>query len=230
VLAAVLGVVANQIMFAEGMALTLPGHAAVINSQIPVLTLVFAVLARQERLTLGKTLAIAIASTGVLVLLRVDELARGGVPSADVLLGDLLVFGNAATFSAFLVVMRDIGKDIEPLHATAFTFALGVIAIGAYSGLHGAIDAGSCASILTPPLLWWTVFAIAGATVLTYLLNNWALRHTHSSQVALYIYLQPVIATSTSMVVTGERPDLRFFVAATLACAGVFVQSTSARR
>ena len=74
------------------------------------------------------------------------------------------------------------------------------------------------------------MFAIVGATVITYFLNNWALRHTHSSQVALYIYLQPVIATGASMVVTDERPDLRFCVAATLACAGVLVQSTFARQ
>jgi hypothetical protein len=31
------------------------------------------------------------------------------------------------------------------------------------------------------------------------------------------------------MFVTGERPDLRFYIAAALACAGVFLQNAFAR-
>ena len=43
------------------------------------------------------------------------------------------------------------------------------------------------------PIKW---VPIVGATVFTYLLNNWALGHVESSLVVLYIYLQPIVATT----------------------------------
>jgi drug/metabolite transporter (DMT)-like permease len=221
-LASALGVIANQIMFAEGMARTLPSHAAVINSQIPLLTLCFAVLARQERFTFAKVLGIVIAISGVLILLRIDELVEGGVPDRRMLLGDLLVLGNATTFSAFLVLMRRIGRDIDPLRATAIGFVFGTVVIGCYSAT--ALSHEGLATLASMPVLPYALFAVLGATVLSYLLNNWALHHTHSSQVALYICLQPVVTTAVSIVQDGHRPEPRFYVAGTLACSGVVVQ------
>lgn len=223
--AAALGVIANQIMFAEGMARTMPGHGAVINSLIPVLTLVFAILAGQERIGPRKALALLLATVGVLVLLHADEMFSGAMPEGASLLGDLLVLGNAATFSAFLVMMRVIGKGVDPLVATAIGFCYGVGAIGAYSWAHGAITAESFATLFSLPLLGWTLFAILGATVLTYLLNAWALRHTHSSQVAFYICIQPLVASVVSPQMTGEQLGIRFWIAVGLVCLAVVVQS-----
>ena len=161
-LASPLGVIANQIMFAEGMARTLPSHAAVINSQIPLLTLCFAVLARQERFTLPKVLGIAVAMSGVLILMRVDDLVQGGVPDHETLLGDLLVLGNATTFSAFLVIMRSIGRDIDPLRATAVGFVFGTVVIGCYSAT--ALDRAGLATLASMPVLPYALFAVLGAT------------------------------------------------------------------
>ena len=61
--------------------------------------------------------------------------------------------------------------------------------------------------------------------MLVYFLNNWALRHTHSSQVALYIYLQPVVATGLSSYQGTDEPDLRFYLAASLVFCGLVLQS-----
>ena len=224
-LAAALGVIANQIMFAEGMARTMPGHGAVINALIPVLTLVFAIFAGQEHLDAKKALALLCATSGVLVLLHADEMFQGAMPVGSTLLGDLLVLGNAATFSAFLVIMRKIGNAVDPLVASAIGFCYGVFAIGGYSLAHDAITAASFVQLFTQPVLPWTLFAILGATVLTYLMNAWALRHTHSSQVAFYICIQPLVASVVSPQMTGEQLGLRFWIAVGLVCLAVVVQS-----
>ena len=71
------------------------------------------------------------------------------------------------------------------------------------------------------PGFFWVLaaYTVLFATVLAYFLNYYALRHTDSSMVALFIYLQPPIATGLSMLFLGERPTLRFWVAA----AGIFL-------
>lgn len=210
-LASALGIAINQVLFAEGMARTTPGRSAVINAAIPLLTLFFAVAARQERLMPRKLLAIFVALSGVVVLLKVDTLT-----------GDLLTLGNATCFSAFLVLMRRIGRDVEPLAATSLCFLFG----GAWIALWSAssLDGPSWQALWGPTVWPWALHAIAGATVLTYLLNNWALRHTASSQVALYIYVQPVVATGLSMLLGLESPSLRFWAGAALVFTGIVIE------
>ena len=80
-----------------------------------------------------------------------------------------------------------------------------------YSAPH--LDAASWHAVTTPPAAWLALYAVLFATLLTYLLNTWALRHTHSSQVALYINVQPLVAAALAPAFGQAAPDWRFFVA-----------------
>ena len=81
------------------------------------------------------------------------------------------------------------------------------------------------------PGIWQiAAFIVLGGTVVTYFLNNWALRHAESSQVTLYIYLQTVVATSLATAMGKPLPGTRFFLAALLVGAGLFWESNAAAR
>ncbi len=56
-----------------------------------------------------------------------------------------------------------------------------------------------------------------------YALNAWALKRVDSSQVALFIYVQPVIAAGLAVVLLGERITVHLVMAAALIFSGVFV-------
>jgi drug/metabolite transporter (DMT)-like permease len=80
------------------------------------------------------------------------------------------------------------------------------------------------------PIAWWSLAAIIVlCTVVPYLLNSWALARTHASRVAAYVFLQPVIAATLAIVVLGERPGWRTFVAAALIFGGLAVSVRPAR-
>ena len=71
------------------------------------------------------------------------------------------------------------------------------------------------------------MYTILGATVLTYVLNTWALRHTHSSNVALYINVQPIVAAGLNCALGAPAPDHRFFVALGLVGFGLWLQTSA---
>jgi len=233
-IASFFGVVGNQVLFTEGIARTTPEHSAVINACIPTWTLLVAVLAGQERLGWRRVLAIAIALLGVQYLLGIDKLLAGTTsPTAPdergaTLLGDLLTLSNGISFAIHLVLMRRIGRDLHPQLATAIMFVWATAMISLWSGpqlLPGDVDA-----VLTPPVVWLALYAIVFATVLTYLLNTWALRHTHSSQVAIYINLQPLVAAALNTALGAPLPTHRFFVALALVGTGLWLQTTARDR
>jgi drug/metabolite transporter (DMT)-like permease len=209
---AVFGIVLNQILFVEGLARTTPSHSALINSLIPVTTLALAILLGRERATPGRWASIAVSLASVLVLLRVERFRLDD----SLVVGDLLTLANGCSFALFLVLSRDTLRRMDAIAATSWLLVFGGVGITlAGLGPLSRLDLGAL-----PPRFWLlAAYAIVFATVLTYFLNYYALRHIDPSTVALFIYMQPPIATALSMLFLGERPEPRFW----LATVGVFV-------
>ena len=209
--AAVLGVVVNQICFVVRLSLTTPGYSALINVTIPVTALVFAWLLRLERPDLARGCGVAVAAGGLVLMLT-------GRLEPDWRTGNGITFVNALSFGCFLVVSRPLYRRVHPYAGTAVIFAFGTLGIlGAVGWRIPIVDWLS--------LPWWVwgamAYAIVRATVGTYALNAFALRHADASVLGFFIFLQPLIATAVSAVAGGERLDWRFAAAALLVVAGV---------
>ena len=213
-LLSVFGVIVNQILFVEGLSRTVPSHSALINTSIPVVTLLAAVLLRQEHFDRRKIAAVAVALTGVLILLRVEDFD----PSAGTVQGDLLTLANASSFSVFLVLSRPVARELGARIVTPIVFGIGAIAITLF-GLPSLVSTDWSA---VPPLVWLLAMVIVlGPTVGTYALNVWALRRVESSRVALFVYLQFVLAAPLSAWLLDEPLSLRLIPAAALVFLGV---------
>jgi len=206
---ALFGVVFNQGFFLEGLSRTTVGRSALICSQIPTFVLLFSVLARQERLTWRKALGFAAGIAGVLVLLGVDRFTLDNQHLA----GDLLTLTNAASFALFVVLSRRVMARNDPLAATAVIFFFGAVGMMAYGG---SSLLATDFSVVTPDLFGVMIYVILGATVVTYFLNLWAVKRVQATRVALYIFLQPVIAAILGVVFRGEDLTPRFLTATAL--------------
>ncbi|MCU0230204.1 MAG: DMT family transporter [Acidobacteria bacterium] len=214
---ALFGVVINQLCFVEGLKRTTPTHSALINTSIPVFALSFAVLAGRERLTARKLLSVAVALSGVMLVIW--PFGRTDFSNAT-LTGDLLTLVNSVSFSLFLVLSRDLLVRTDPLGATAVLLGFG--SLGILLVAWPAVLAFDPAPVSART---WVLaaFVVVFATVLTYVLNYWALARVPSSTVALFIYVQPVIAASLSALLFGERPAPHVMGGAALIFAGVYL-------
>lgn len=212
---ALFGVGINQVCFVEGLSRTTPTHSSLINTMIPVITLAFAVMLRHERLLARKVLAMVLAFAGVLLVIRPGP----GDESGRMLLGDALTLINATSYALFLVLSRRLIRRLDALASTTWLMLCGAI----YVGLFGARELAAFSPATVSPRAWLlgafiVVFATAGA----YLLSYWALRRVSSSEVASFIFLQPLIATALSMLLLGDRPGWTVFAGAALILSGVW--------
>lgn len=219
-LAAMLGVTLNMGLFTEGLARNVPGNAAVMNAVIPLWTFLFALVLRHEDFTVGKLLAPALGFGGVAVLLG------SSVGNAQYLDGNLLNLANGMSFGLYLVVVKGLNRKHDPLLVTALAFAIGLVPVTVWAwpdlngdtlrGLASVWEYAACLILLT--------------TVLTYALNNWALQHAPSSQVAMYIVLQPVIASGLSYGMGLQDLDGSFLLALGLVLASLSVRVAEEQR
>jgi drug/metabolite transporter (DMT)-like permease len=101
--------------------------------------------------------------------------------------------------------------------------ALVAIPIAAYSWSTQGL------SIASPGLVLAVIYIILVPTVGSYYLNSWAITRVSPSVVAVYIYLQPLIAFGLAPLLLGERLNSRTIVACVLIFAGVAVVTIRSR-
>jgi drug/metabolite transporter (DMT)-like permease len=218
---AILGVVINQALFLMGLAFTTAHVAAILITTIPVFALAAAILLGRERATLAKTGGIALAAAGALLIVGGEGLAGDGRS----LIGALMIVGNCSAYALYLVLSKPMMTRLSARRVLARMFAIAAVAmlpICAWSLAHEEWRA-------IPQRAWLSLLlVILGPTVLAYVINGWTLRHTDSSTVAAYTYVQPVLTTILAALFLGETIGSSVVVAAVMIFAGVWLSGRPA--
>ena len=217
ILLAVSGIVVNTACFSIGLKYTTPAHASLINCMIPVLTLTFASSLGKERLSRFQKIALPIAMLGALILLEVDNFQL----SSSYFIGDIFILINAAGFALFLVLSRTVIDKYSSQGLSVLVLFIGgliLLPLGAPS----AYSMGTAGWSSVSNSVWLAViYTILFATIIAYSLNYFALSKVTSSQVALFIYLQPLIATSISIWIGSDEASLRLLISGLLILFGL---------
>lgn len=208
------GVAINQGLFLEGLNRSTAVNATILVATIPALTYVFATLTGRERFGPLRAVGTALAFAGVLVI--VDPRRFNAEP--DVMIGNLLLLANSASYSWFLVISKPQAERYRSLAFMAWTFAFGAPLLV----LPFAPTVVNHPPVALSGTAWLALgLVILGPTFGTYALNAYALRRVASSTVAVFIYVQPLVTASLASVVLGEAITTRHVVSAALVLAGV---------
>ncbi len=220
----VLGVVLNQFLFTKGLALSTVINATLLGTTIPVFTLLVSVLLGYEGLSRRKSLGTIIAACGVIYL--VDPFRADF--SGDKTLGNLLLVANAICYGAYIAISQEMFKRYGTLTVISWMFGFGCILGVPFGGYYLA---QSPLENLSGSAWLAVLYIILIPTVGAYYLNAWALARVSPSTVAVYIYLQPLVAFAAAPLVLGaaEQWSSRTWIAAALIFAGVAVVTMRAR-
>lgn len=206
----------NQLGYLWGLRLTTPTNSSILNSLIPVFVLLLALLKGQERFSLRLGLGFLLAFGGALMIRRLEEMSF----SSATFVGDALTIFGAFSYACFLVVSKKFFEKYNRAWATVWMFFYGSLTLSLAS-----IPAWGDFNwpVFSWPLLGCISFSVICGTAATYFLNAWTLSKVRSSEVALFIYLQPPIAAALSWALRGETLSLRTVISGGLIFAGLLV-------
>jgi drug/metabolite transporter (DMT)-like permease len=222
VLCSLTGIVGNQLLYVKALSLTTVINAALLTTTIPVFTLFVSILFGYDHWSLKRLAGIVLAGAGVVYL--VDP-ARAEL-TAQTTTGNLLLLSNALLYALYIVISKRLLERYGALNVITWIFlisAVMMVPLGFYSFGNenlGAIDG--------------TVWLLVGLIILlptvgAYYLNGWALTQVSPGTVAIYIYLQPLIAFGFAPWLLGERWSSRTSVATLLIFAGVALVTSPGR-
>ena len=217
------GMVLCQTFFMVGLKNTTSTNGAILNSLIPIFTLLVSIVLGKERLTVNRAFGFMVAVMGVLVLRNIEDFQSSGAT----MLGDIFMIFNCLSLAIYFTISRDFLKEHSAYWVTAWMFIFGAIVIFAGAGVFGLISADDIALLWSTPLDGRLggamVYNIVGATLLTYFLNSWTLKRVSASSVAVFIYLQPVIAVLFAWLVQNEPPTTRTILSIIFIFSGVMI-------
>ena len=222
VLSSLLGVTLNQLLYVKGLSLTTVINATLLSTTIPVFTLAVSIALGHDRASLRNIAGIGLSMIGVIYL--VDPFRASF--SAQTSLGDILIIANSLCYGAYIAVSRDLVKRYGALNVITWLFLIGAVVTLPLSAHAWTTDNLKSVSIGAWVIV---VYIVLIPTVGAYYLNAWALTRVAPSIVAIYIYLQPLLAFGLAPLVLGESWNSRTLVACALIFAGVGVVTIRGR-
>jgi drug/metabolite transporter (DMT)-like permease len=215
------GVGVYYIGFNLALTYTTASQGALIQSSIPAITTIMAMVWLGERLSRQRVLGIVLAVVGVLLIVaRTSPDASARSP----LVGNLLMFGTVLVWGVYTILAKRVA-DVDIIAITASVAVIGTIMLVPAALIEAAgkpVPAISSAS-------WLRILYLGGlASAAGYLLYGRALRDLDASLVGAFVNLAPVIGVVSGVVILGEAIAPIAIVGGALVLLGVWLSSRQA--
>jgi drug/metabolite transporter (DMT)-like permease len=220
-LAAFFGVAANQLLFFEGLNLTTPINASVIMTTNPIIVLGLSALVLKVPIKPVRVIGIFLGLAGALLLITRAE-GFGQLLTSGVSQGNLMVLLNAASYGAYLIVVKPLMAQYKALTVIKWIFTIGLFYVIPFG--YSQFMAVNWSSLPLAISLEIT-YVIVCTTFLAYLLNVYALKTVASTTVSFYIYLQPLFAAAAAIALGKDSLSAIAVGAAALIFSGVYLVS-----
>ena len=221
-----IGVALYYVVFNMAMLYVSASQGALVQSSIPAMTALVAVLWLRERATALRWLGIAMSVGGVLIVFS----GSASDSTGSSLLGSLLMFVSVVCWGLYTALAKRVaGFDTLVITvAVTGTGALLLLPLASYE-----IVTANLAGDGLPPLPWigWVELAYLGgiASGLAYLLYNASLRHLDASEVGVYTNLIPIVGVLSGVVVLGDPLSARAIIGGVVVMFGVWITSRAER-
>jgi drug/metabolite transporter (DMT)-like permease len=210
------GISFSHILYCDGIARTSVVHTGLIAALGPAMVLLISCLLRIERFTALRAFGILLSFGGAALL----TVSKANLSQRSAWAGDLLLMACGAFTSIYAILLKRSIKRFD-----TFTMNAGVFALGALFLLPIGGPASLRVAWLVLPRLAWAglIFVTVMGSVVSYLINTWAMTELDPSQVQAFLYLQPVMAAAMGVLWMGEMLPGGTVLGGILIIVGVFL-------
>jgi len=216
-LAAVFGIALNQLSFFKGLSMTTPINASVIMVCSPIIVLIFSSFLLNEKATKKKLLGIFVGLFGAVILIVFGK-DTGLATNAS--LGNLLVLVNASSYALYLILIKNLTKKYHAITLAKWLYLIGLIMVVPFGFSELSMVQWNT---MPMPILLRIGFIIVFTSFLTYMFNLFAIKELKPTTLSIFIYLQPVIASSYALMVGSDSLNFIKIAATVLIFIGVYL-------
>jgi drug/metabolite transporter (DMT)-like permease len=214
----------NIAAFISGLDYSTPINSSILIIITPIFVVILSYLIFKNKINSSKIIGIFLGFIGAMILIiNADMTSSIG---RNIPLGNFLFIINSISYAYYLIIVKPMAEKYDLITLFKWLFLIGLIfnfPLGIKQfmlvewtnlPLHDAIL----------PML----YVVICTTFMTYFLNGYALTRLKSSEVAVFVYLQPVIGVTYAIYSKSDVLSATVIVASTLIFAGLYL--TTKRR
>ena len=219
IIASLLVIGLNQVLIIVGMSLTSPVDASVVCSLTPIFTLIFGAILMGIAFTWSKALGVTIGLAGALIFVFTGQ-ADAETYVSNPVLGDVACLMAQVFGALYLVCFTKLISKYSLITLMKWMFLISGIAVLPFS-LPDMLAVDWSQVILMEYID--LIFIILFGTCLAYMLIPVAQRRVEPTVIAMYNYLQPVVAVVFSVIAGLATFSITNAIATAMVFVGVWI-------
>ncbi|MBQ8418019.1 MAG: EamA family transporter [Phascolarctobacterium sp.] len=210
----------NWILLFEAYRYTTVATATLAYYMAPIFVMMASPFVLKERLTTIKLLCVAMALTGMVLVSGVVQSGTAGVDFTGILCGV-----GAASLYATVILLNKFIKNISAYDMTIMQLGLAALVLFPYT------MAVENFGVLHPDTTSLLLLAVVGIvhTGFTYALYFSSIQSLKAQTVAIFSYIDPIVAIILSAVLLNESMDIYSIIGAVLVLGSTFVSELAER-
>ena len=215
------GMSINIAAFIAGLDYSTPVNSSILIIISPIFVVILSFFIFKNKINFIKILGIILGFIGAMILiLTADSNSSIG---RNIPLGNFLFIVNSISYAYYLIIVKPMAEKYDLITLFKWLFLIGLI-FNFPLGINQFLDVGWASLPLWEAVLPM-VFVVVGTTCMTYFLNGYALSKITSTEVAVFMYLQPIIGILFAIFTKSDTITLIMFVASVLVFTGVYLTS-----
>ena len=215
------GMSINIAAFIAGLDYSTPVNSSILIIISPIFVVILSFFIFRNKINLLKILGIIMGFIGALILiLNADSNNSVG---RNIPLGNFLFIVNSISYAYYLIIVKPMAQKYDLITLFKWLFLIGLI-FNFPLGINQFTDV-NWSSLPVKEAILPMAFVVICTTVMTYFLNGYALSKITSTEVAVFMYLQPIIGIVFAIFTKSDTISLTIIIASILIFIGVYLTS-----
>lgn len=210
----------NILVFIMGIKLTTATISQLLYGGVPFLASLIMYILFREKIGTAKSMGVLIGFIGVAIVILLPVIE--GKQFSGNLLGNALISIGVISYSFFMVYSNNVLKKYSPFTITAtITFITTIIAFPFF--VYENINTSHWWVGLSPVSIGSLLYIAIISTIITYLLNQYAIKHGGSVLASMSLYLLPLFSYLIAYLLLGEKLTEGLIIGGILILAGIYL-------
>ena len=215
------GMSINIAAFIAGLDYSTPVNSSILIIISPIFVVILSFFIFRNKINFLKILGIIMGFIGALILiLNADSNSSVG---RNIPLGNFLFIVNSISYAYYLIIVKPMAQKYDLITLFKWLFLIGLI-FNLPLGINQFTDV-NWSSLPIKEAILPMAFVVICTTVMTYFLNGYALSKITSTEVAVFMYLQPIIGIVFALFTKSDTISLTIIIASILIFIGVYLTS-----
>lgn len=215
------GMSINIAAFIAGLDYSTPINSSILIIISPIFVVILSFFIFRNKINFLKILGIIMGFIGALILiLNADSNSSVG---RNIPLGNFLFIVNSISYAYYLIIVKPMAQKYDLITLFKWLFLIGLI-FNFPLGINQFTDV-NWSSLPVKEAILPMAFVVICTTVMTYFLNGYALSKITSTEVAVFMYLQPIIGIVFAIFTKSDTISLTIIIASILIFIGVYLTS-----